>query len=191
MKKQRNQFIVICVILVIAVAGYIGLTVYNNNQEAKQAEEEEAATIYAIQISVDDITAFSYTLDGETLSFELVDDEWVYTDDTSIDLDEDAVEDMIDVVESFTAEDVVEADDYEDLADFGLDEPACTVTVTTEDGTVTFYAGDYNLVTYYYYLKRSDDDRIFLCESDLSASFTSTVEDLTAEEEETETETEE
>ncbi len=186
MKKQQKQFIAICVLLVVVIAGYFGAVAYNKSVEAKKEAEEEANTVYYAQLDLDDITAFSYTLDDEVLAFELVDDEWVYTDDTSIDIDEDEIEDMIDVMEEIVAADVVEADEYDSdsLGDFGLDEPVFTLTVTLSDGTeIEFTEGDKNTVVGYYYYMRSDDDRIFLWGSTLDASFTSTIDELTVEEE--------
>ncbi|MCC8168081.1 MAG: DUF4340 domain-containing protein, partial [Clostridiales bacterium] len=175
MKKQHKQFIAICVILVVVIAGYFGAVAYNNAVTAREEAEEEANTVYYAQLDLDDIVAFSYTLDDDVLSFELVDDEWVYTDDTSIDIDEDEIEDMIDVMEEIVAADVVEADEYDSdsLADFGLDEPVFTLNVTLSDGTeIEFTEGDKNQVVGYYYYLRSDDARIFMWGSTLDASFT-------------------
>ena len=193
MKKQQKQFIIICVLLVVVIGGYFGAVAYNNAVAAKEAAEEEASIVYYAQLDLDDIVAFSYTLDDEVLAFELVDDEWVYTDDTSIDIDEDEIEDMIDVMEDIEATDVVEADEYDSdsLADFGLEEPVFTLTVTLSDGTeIEFTEGDKNTVVGYYYYMRSDDDRIFLWGSTLDASFTSTIDELTVEEDTEDTETE-
>lgn len=186
MEKQKSQFVLILVVLAVLVAATVGLKIYNQKTEEKEEAEEEAATIYITQAVTDDITAFSYELDGETLSFTKDGDSWLYDGDTSADIDEDSVETLLAVFESLTASETVE--DYDDLADYGLDAPADTVTFTTDSGTTTIYVGDENDILSEYYVKLADSDTIYLTSTSLQTKFSKSVEDLTAEEE---TETEE
>ncbi len=186
MEKQKKQFIVVLILLVVAVAAYLILHVYNDKKEAKEEAEEDADTITITDFDTDDVTAFSYQLNGETLSFTKDGDNWLYDGDTSLDLDEDSITSMLSAVSNLTTEEALE--EYDSLSDYGLDTPSNTITVTTADGTITLLAGNQNEITNSYYMMTGDSDTVYLISTDLNSTFSSAVDDLIAEEEETETE---
>ena len=135
---------------------------------------------------VSDITKFSYQLEGQTLSFTKEGENWHYDGDSSVDIDEDAVGTLLSKTVNVTAEETVT--EYDTLADFGLEIPSNTITITTEEGDTTLFVGNQNEITNQYYLKKADSDVIYLVDSAVATGFNKTAEDLTAEEEETETE---
>lgn len=186
MEKQKKQFIVVLILLVVAVAAYLILHVYNDKKEAKEEAEEDADTITITDFDTDDVTAFSYQLNGETLSFTKDGDNWLYDGDTSLDLDEGSITSMLSAVSNLTTEEALE--EYDSLSDYGLDTPSNTITVTTADGTITLLAGNQNEITNSYYMMTGDSDTVYLISTDLNSTFGSAVDDLIAEEEETETE---
>ena len=186
MEKQKKQFIVVLILLVVAVAAYLLLHVYNDKKEAKEEAEEDADTITITDFDADDVTAFSYQLNGETLSFTKDGDNWLYDGDASLDLDEDSITSMLSAISNLTTEEALE--EYDSLSDYGLDTPSNTITVTTADGTITLLAGNQNEITNSYYMMTGDSDMVYLISTDLNSIFSSAVDDLIAEEEETETE---
>ncbi|MBO5523582.1 MAG: DUF4340 domain-containing protein [Roseburia sp.] len=186
MKKQKIQIITLLAAVVLLCAAYAGIRYYNNRQEEKEAEKEKAETITVTDFEVSDITKFSYQLEGQTLSFTKEGENWHYDGDSSVDIDEDAVETLLSKAVNVTAEETVT--EYDTLADFGLETPSNTITITTEEGNTTLFIGNQNEITNQYYLKKADSDIIYLVGSAVATGFNKTVEDLTAEEEETETE---
>ena len=186
MKKQKIQIITLLAAVVLLCAAYAGIRYYNNRQEEKEAEKEKAETITVTDFEVSDITKFSYQLEGQTLSFTKEGENWHYDGDSSVDIDEDAVETLLSKAVNVTAEETVT--EYDTLADFGLETPSNTITITTEEGNTTLFIGNQNEITNQYYLKKADSDIIYLVGSAVATGFNKTVEDLTAEEGETETE---
>ena len=184
MKKQKRQMIIIVAVLLLLILGYLLLRANNARQEALETQAAAEAVITVTDFDVSDITALSYQLDGETLSFTKTDDVWNYDADTSIDLDEDAVEDLISTVSNLTAE--TKIDEYNDLSEYGLEEPVNTIKLSMESGDLIIYVGSQNQVTGNYYIQIDGQDELYLIATDLSSEFASTVEDLTVEEEETE-----
>ncbi len=182
MKKQKIQIITLLAAVVLLCAAYAGIRYYNNRQE----EKEKAETITVTDFEVSDITKFSYQLEGQTLSFTKEGENWHYDGDSSVDIDEDAVGTLLSKTVNVTAEETVT--EYDTLADFGLEIPSNTITITTEEGDTTLLIGNQNEITNQYYLKKADSDVICLVGSAVATGFNKTVEDLTAEEEETETE---
>ena len=158
-------------------------------QEEKENAKEEAEKIQVTDLEVSDITQFSYVLDGTTLSFTKNGTEWTYDGDQSVDIDESALETLLNKASAITASD--EVTEYDDLADFGLDDPANTVTLKTDSGLTTIYIGSQNEITNEYYLKTGDSDTIYVVDSAPATGFDKSVEDLTAKADDTETEAEE
>lgn len=99
------------------------------------------------------------------------------------------METLLNKASAITASD--EVTEYDDLADFGLDDPANTVTLKTDSGLTTIYIGSQNEITNEYYLKTGDSDTIYVVDSAPATGFDKSVEDLTAKADDTETEAEE
>ncbi|MGN0352283.1 MAG: DUF4340 domain-containing protein [Roseburia sp.] len=184
MEKQKRQFVIILAVLVVMILAYVGIHFYNKKAEEKEAAEEDAATVTITDFDTDDVTAFSYQLNGETLSFTKEGDNWLYDGDATLDLDESVMETMLSAASNLTATE--ELDDYDSLADYGLDAPENTITITTSEGVITLMVGNSNEITGDYYIMTGDSDTVYLIGSSLSSSFGKTVEELIAEEEETE-----
>ncbi len=180
MQKQRKQFVITVVILLVLVLAYIGIHIYNQKQEEKKEKEEKENEITVTELDTDDVTAFSYQVSGETLSFTKDGDEWIYDQDTSLDLDEDVVNGMIEKAASLTADDSF--DDYDSLADYGLDQPSNTITLTTKESTTTLYLGNQNAMTSQYYLMTGDGETVYAVDNTLSTTFSKTVDSLVKEE---------
>ncbi|MFR2687580.1 MAG: Gldg family protein [Roseburia intestinalis] len=189
MQKQKKQMIVLVILLILLILAYIGVHFYSKKQEEKENAKEEAEKIQVTDLEVSDITQFSYVLDGTTLSFTKNGTEWTYDGDQSVDIDESALETLLNKASAITASD--EVTEYDDLADFGLDDPANTVTLKTDSGLTTIYIGSQNEITNEYYLKTGDSDTIYVVDSAPATGFDKSVEDLTAKADDTETEAEE
>lgn len=190
MQKQKKQFMIILILLVVSIAVLLLAKFYNKKQEEKETAETEALAITVTDIDVNTITAFSYLLDGEILSFSYDGENWTYDEDEAVDIDEDSVSSMLSAIASITTTQAIE--DYGSLSDYGLEEPANTITITSSEGSISICLGDKNEILNEYYLMTSEADVVYLVGSNLISTFNKTVEDLTVEEvvEETE-ETEE
>lgn len=184
MKKQKKQFIILLALLVICIGAFFAAKLYNSRQEEKEAAETEAATIHVTDIAVEDITAFSYVLEGETLAFSYDGEAWTYDGDTTVDIDEDTVNTMLQTAASITTEERIS--EYSKLEDYGLEEPTNTIELKTADKSITIYLGNMNAILGEYYLMTSESEDIYLAGSSLASYFNKTVEALTVEEIETE-----
>ena len=175
MQKQKKQMIVLVILLILLILAYAGVHFYSKKQEEKESAKAEAEKIRATDMEVSDITQFSYVLDGTTLSFTKNGTEWTYDGDQSIDIDESALETLLKKSAAITATD--EVTEYDNLADFGLDNPANTVTLKTDAGLTTIYIGSQNEITSEYYLKTGDSDTIYVVDSATATCFDKAVEE--------------
>lgn len=135
-------------------------------------------------ITTEDVKAFSYQYNNETLSFVKEDDTWYYEADKSIALDQDAVGTLVTTVAQLTADQEIK--DYEDLSEYGLETPSNTITLTTVDGTTTLLIGNKNDMLSQYYVKTDQSDSIYLAGSAVYTTYQKGIADLTAAESTTE-----
>lgn len=184
MQKQKKQLLVMVILLVIGILVYAGIGVYNKKQEEKQAAEEEANKITVTDMNCDDITSFSYQYEGELLEFVKEDGTWYYKADKSISIDQDVITSMLETASGLDAETAVT--DYDTLSDYGLDTPSNTITMADGTNTVTLLLGNKNEMLSQYYVKREEEDTVYLVSVSLETVFGKSVGDLTEVEESTE-----
>lgn len=186
MDGQKKQFIGICILVVLCVAAYFGLKVYNEKAAEKEQQEAEEKKIEAFSIDKEKVNSFSYQVDGNTITFEKEEDIWYYKEDHSISIDQDAISTMLESAAEVTAEQKLE--NVEDISEYGFDSPTNILTFEMEDGTRTITIGMQNEITSEYYIMDNNSDAIYVVQTNLNATFSKSVEDVTAEEEEESTE---
>ena len=187
MKRQKKQFLILVILFIHCVAAYVGIRIYNQKQSENEEAKEAAEKITLTDLKSDDITAFSYQYEDQTLEFVKEEDTWYYNKDKTIPIDLSKITSMLSGILSVEATDKIT--DYDSLSDYGLDNPSNTITVTTADGTTTLKVGSENTMLSEYYLMKDEDQTVYLSSTSVGTSFAKSVEDLTKEPD-TETETE-
>lgn len=185
-KKQKIQFAVLLVLLVILAGAYFGISSYNKKQEEKKEQEAAAAEITLTSFIAEDITALSYDYDGTMYEFEKNGDQWQCVNDSDLTLDQEEFKTFVESAGSIKASSKVEADAD---TDYGFSEPVRTVTNTTANGTASLIFGMKNEMLNQYYVKTSESSTIYLVEESVYTIFDKTPEDFKAEETQTDTDT--
>lgn len=162
MNRGKKLIILGCALVVLGAGYAVARTVY-----ADPTEEDEGVALTVPE----DTARLEWTRDGTTLALVKEEDSWSYADDDAFPLDQSVPEDMTSVLSGLTASRVLDAP--EELADYGLDEPALTITATDADGTAyTFSIGDQNEVTQeYYLLYNGDSSKVYMVDSTLQDTF--------------------
>lgn len=186
MKKQKIQMLVIVVILLLCIVAYFLATRYAKQQEQHDKDSETQGQVNLTVIDPDDVDAFSYIADGTTYSYTKNKDTWTCENDTSLKMDADSIATLLGNLKKITAAEAI--DDYDSIADYGLDQPQNTITVTCGNETTTIDIGDYNEILQEYYIKISGDDKIYLADSTLKDAFSKKPDTMVQQEESTETE---
>ena len=186
MKKQKIQMLVIVVILLLCIVAYFLATRYAKQQEQRDKDSETQGQVNLTVIDPDDVDAFSYIADGTTYSYTKNKDTWTCENDTSLKMDADSIATLLGNLKKITAAEAI--DDYDSIADYGLDQPQNTITVTCGNETTTIDIGDYNEMLQEYYIKISGDDKIYLADSTLKDAFSKKPDTMMQQEESTETE---
>lgn len=186
MKKQKIQMLVIVVILLLCIVAYFLATRYAKQQEQRDKDSETQGQVNLTVIDPDDVDSFSYIADGTTYSYTKNKDTWTCENDTSLKMDADSIATLLGNLKKITAAEAI--DDYDSIADYGLDQPQNTITVTCGNETTTIDIGDYNEMLQEYYIKISGDDKIYLADSTLKDAFSKKPDTMVQQEENTETE---
>ncbi|WP_180272788.1 DUF4340 domain-containing protein [Konateibacter massiliensis] len=183
-KNKTVKLISLLVLLILAIAAYFVVEKINKDNEEKEAQEEAADTIIINSVETDKIASFSYIYDGTTYVFSKDGDTWYCANEAGTELDQILVENLIKNFESVEATRLVE-ENAADLSQYGLDEPANVISVTDTDGTtISYEIGNENQTVSEYYMKKSDNNTVYLVGT-FATSFQKTIEDLKAAEDET------
>jgi len=178
MKKQRKQFLLMLLVLLVVTGGYFGLRYYNENAVT---EEPAVETEYVVSIEKDSIQHISYSYEDVEYAFTKDGEEWIYDMDSSVNIDSYYINLMETRCEGLTVKEKIE--NVTDMSQYGLAEPERYFAFETAEGTYTFYIGDRNTISYGYYICEPESNTIYLVDNLVGTAFSKTLEDLIEEEE--------
>ena len=126
MKRSKKLIALLAVFaLLVGAACIIPVLLPEEN-----TEEEESTDFTLLTLDPDAVTALSWTYDEETLAVSREGEGWAYAEDAAFPLDTSYVEAMLDTLSEITATKTIE--EPEELAEYGLQRPVCTVTVSAD-----------------------------------------------------------
>ncbi len=166
--KQTVKMAAALIVLVAAIGIYFGMSMWNRSEE-EQAVAESAET-EILSISGEDVTAFSYVYNDETYKFVKEDGTWYYDSDRNFPVDQSTIEGKLSSAVSTTFSREIEISE-DNLADYGLDSPVNTITITDSDGNETvFEIGDSNATTGEYYCRLNSGSTVYMISSTLNST---------------------
>lgn len=157
MKRSKRLYILLG-ILVVACAATFALSRYEERQEQIQNSDE-----VVLEVDSDAVQSLSWEYESRTLAFHKEEDGWRYDDDAEFPVDEDKIGEMLGRFASFGVSFIIE--DAEDLGQYGLDDPLCTITMETEEETYTILLGDYSQMDEERYVSIGDGN-VYLVQND-------------------------
>ena len=161
--------------LVLAVGGYALTTKLVERAEQKEAE---ASQLPFVSVESDDLTALSWSYDGETYALQKdADGNWQWPEDAEFPVNQTTVSYMEYALSDITATRTLE--DVTDLTQYGLDDPQSVISYTTSDGTtVEIRTGDYNDISSEYYAQLAGEDTVYMVSGDYMEDFQYTIDEL-------------
>ena len=171
MKNKTVKMVIAVAVLVVCCGAYAGVKTYVAKQEQKESEEENEEKTTVFSASADDIQSLDFMIDKNETTFEKDNDQWIKKDEKDFPVNQTTLDDAASSAASIESDRVLS--DVEDLAEYGLDEPANTLKIVTKDAgddssedskddsaktvTTTLYVGDENSSTSQYYVYKDDD----------------------------------
>lgn len=135
MRKATKLYALLGVLIVVCVAAFA----VSRYEEKKEQIKNSGEVI--LEIPTDSVTALSWTNESGTFSFTK-DETWVYDEDNAFPVDEERINALLEQFTSFAAAFAI--DDVEDYAQYGLDEPICTIHITAGEESYTVELGDFS-----------------------------------------------
>ena len=164
--------------LVVLAAAFLGIRQYNKNaSSATSTTEDTQETV--LDVNSDDITSFRYVYEGETYAFEKKDETWYYTDDHSLNLNQERIKAMILKVAPLKADQVIE--NVTDMSQYGLADPERTIQYETADRSVIINVGNLNSMTSQYYVAFPSEMKVYAVTTNVVTGFNYTLDDLVEE----------
>lgn len=156
--KRYKRILILGIVLAAACALTFGVTRYQEVQEQIEASDE-----IILDIPTSTVTALSWSLEDRSFAFTREDDGWVYDEDPDFPVDAEEMEYLLSRFESFGVSFIIQ--EVEDFAQYGLDDPVCTIDLTTEDQTYEILLGDYSTMDQERYVSIGDGN-VYLVSSD-------------------------
>lgn len=158
MKRFQKLGLLVAVLAAVSAATF-ALGRYEQTQEKIQTSED-----VILQIPADTVTAISWRYaDDSGLSFHREDDTWRYDEDDAFPVSQAEMEQILSHFEEFGAAFCIE--DVTDYSQYGLDKPACTLTITTGEDTREVKLGDFSKMDAQRYVDVGDGN-VYLVKND-------------------------
>lgn len=173
--KTKQRTLALLLVLVLILGGLLWLVTRSNAKEEVASSAAAEGTITLSSFAVGDLEQIQYTYSGETYTLTYDAGNWTLADDPDYHLDASACNTMATALASLNAKRQLTAEAGED---YGLTDPAVTVTVTASGETSTFAFGTQNPVTGDMYVQKDGDDAVYTVSGNKAACFELTKADL-------------
>ncbi|MGN0658402.1 MAG: DUF4340 domain-containing protein [Emergencia sp.] len=160
MRRANRIYILLGVLALLCIATFCAVKA----EESREQISNSGETI--LEVSADSVSALSWEKGSESYSFHK-DDVWEYDEDEAFPVDEEKINDLLDPFEEMGASFIIE--EPEDLSQYGLDSPECTIRIETEEKSYEILLGDYSNMDSERYVSIGDGNVYLVKEDPLEA----------------------
>ena len=171
--KQRSLAVLLAMVLVLG--GLLWLITRSNAAEEAASSAAAEGSIVLSSFVAGDAEQIRYTYQNETITLNCDSGSWTLADDPEYHLDASACNTMVTALASLNAKRQLASQPGED---YGLADPAVTVTVTAAGETNTFAFGSRNPITGDLYVQKTGDGAIYTVSGNKASCFEQTKADL-------------
>ncbi|MEY8496129.1 DUF4340 domain-containing protein [Lachnospiraceae bacterium] len=161
MKRSKRLSILLGVLAVCCVLT-LGVSKYEERKEKIKNSDE-----IIMELNSEDVTELSWEYESETLAFHK-DENWLYDKDEHFPVNEEKINQLIENFRSFGVSFIIE--DAEDLSQYGLSDPLCTIHIGLKEGSYEISLGNYSEMDEERYVSIGDGN-VYLVKDDPLDSF--------------------
>lgn len=161
MKSNTVKLVSGVAVLAVLSCAYLGVTSYVDSREKKEAEAQDTS-VSLVDMEAEDLTSVSFlSEDGEQEIFEKKEDVWTKKGEEDFPVSQDTIDGAVNSLASLDADQ--ELTEPEELSEYDLDKPQNEIVLTAQDGSETILqVGMKNEASGQYYVKRQDEDNVYL-----------------------------
>lgn len=167
--KRSKRLCLLLGILVVACGATFAVSKYEEHKEKIENSEE-----VILSLDTGTVTSLSWECDSTKLAFHK-DDNWIYDGDEAFPVNEEKLQEILGQFEEFGVS--FRIDDVDDLGQYGLDDPVCTVEISAEDKQYTILLGDYSTMDSERYVSIGDG-KVYLVKNDPYDYFDAALSDM-------------
>lgn len=168
MHRSKRLLILVGVLAVVCAAAFLATRV----QEQQEQVEASGETVLAIDTG--NVASLAWTSGEAEYAFHK-DETWIYDADEAFPVSAEALEELLAPFSSFNAAFVIR--DVTDYAQYGLEEPECTIEIGTADASYTIALGDMSAMDDQRYVSIGDGN-VYLAVTDPMDAFSVELPDL-------------
>lgn len=156
MKRYKKIYLLLGILAVVCAATIGVMQVEEHKEKIKNTD----AVI--LSVPVDSVQSLSWEYESETFAFHR-DEKWLYDEDEAFPVAEEEINGMLETFQEFGATFIIE--EAEDLGQYGLDEPVCTIHLATEEQSWEVQLGGYSSMDSQRYVSIGDGN-VYLVRED-------------------------
>lgn len=156
MNRSKKLCILMGVLAVVCGATLLLLQMEERREQIKNSGEA------ILEIPGETVTALSWEYQETALAFHR-EDTWVYDGDEAFPVSEERIGELLELFRTFRAAFVIE--EVEDYGQYGLEDPICTIRLSTEERDYEIRLGDYSKMDAQRYVSIGDGNA-YLAQSD-------------------------
>lgn len=168
MSRSKKLYILLGVFVVACIATLAVTQIAEHKEQIKNSGEP------ILELSSDSVQALSWEHKGETLVFHR-DETWLYDGDEKFPVSEDKINELLEQFQPLSAAFVIE--EVEDFGQYGLDNPVCTIHLTTEEQSYEIKLGDFSKMDSQRYASIGDGN-VYLVQNDPLDQFDAVLSDM-------------
>lgn len=168
MHRSKRLLILVGVLAVVCAAAFLATRVQ------EQQEQVEASGETVLAIDAENVASLAWTSGEAEYAFHK-DGTWIYDADEAFPVSAEALEELLAPFSSFNAAFVIR--DVTDYAQYGLEEPECTIEIGTAEASYTIALGDMSAMDDQRYVSIGDGN-VYLAVTDPMDAFAVELSDL-------------
>lgn len=177
MKRSKKIGVLTGVLVAACVVTWTVMRTEEHKEKIKNSDE------IILEIPEDKFTALSWSQDGKQLSFHKEEGDgavWTYDEDSEFPVSEKKMKELLSTFEEFGVSFKIE--EAEDLTQYGLDQPSCTIDFTADGQDYEVTLGDFSTMDSERYVSIGDGN-VYLVKEDPMDKFDAEISDMLARDE--------
>ena len=168
MKRFKKIYLLLGILAVVCAATIGVMQMEEHKEKIKNTDE------IILSVPADSVKSLSWEHESEKFAFHR-DEKWFYDEDEAFPVEEEEINGMLEQFQEFGASFIIE--EAEDLEQYGLDEPVCTIQMATEEQSYEVQLGGYSSMDSQRYVSIGDGN-VYLVKHDPLDYFDVDISDL-------------
>lgn len=168
MNRSKKLYILLGLLLVACAATFAVTRIEEHKEQIRNSDE------IILELPSDSVQSLSWEYEKTALAFHKA-ETWLYDEDEAFPVSEERIYSLLKQFEAFGVSFIIEA--VENYGQYGLDDPVCTIHLTTEEQAYEIKLGDYSKMDSKRYVSVGDGN-VYLVQNDPLDHFDAELRDM-------------